>query len=308
MNTFLRKTIWLSAIMLFMVVGFGAQAEDKIDVEYPVGTNLNSDDIFNENNILPGWSESKTIRVENDSETDDVNLYFKFDLKSGDDLAKELKLYVIRKSDGSYRIGGAGDRYDLEKADDEGDLYVGRLDPEESNQYEIKVKLDESIGNEFQGLESKFDIDFQIESRTADDRTETQILADQGRVVTGEAPEEEAGEPGESVQGVISEEEGEIAGEETMCASWPLWFWILALIVFTILSLISTRNIEEEKAGKHFTWQLVGVAIMLFIWYLFDKCPHYKWFPVAIIIAGIGNHVYFRMFKSRKKVIDENQE
>lgn len=308
MDQFLRKTIWLGAVLLILSVAFGVRAEDKIDVEYKVGTNLDGKDIFNEDNILPGWSETKTIRVQNDSETDEVNLYFKFDLKSGLDLAKELKLYVIRKTDGSYRIGGSGDRYNLEKADGEGDLYVDGLDPGESHQYKLKIKFNEDAGNEFQGLETEFDIDFHIESQEADNRTEEEILAFQGRVVTGEAPEEEVGEE-EEVQGVVSEEEGEVAGEKTICKSLPLWFWIVALIVFIILSFISTKNTQESKAKSHFIWQLIGVVLLVIIWYLFDKCPYYKWFPIAIIIVGILNHLYYQKFKSGKKVIEgENEE
>jgi len=233
-------------------------------------------------------------------------LYFKFDLKGGDDLAKELKLYVIRKSDGNYRIGGAGDRYDLEEADDEGDLYVDRLDPEESNQYEIKIKFNKDAGNEFQGLNTEFDIDFQIESRSADDRTEEEILTSQGRVVTGEASEEEPEET-EEVQGVGSEGEGIVAGEDTTCKSWPLWFWIVALIIFTALSFISTKNTQEKKAKSHFVWQLIAVGLMLGLWYLFDKCPYYKWFPIGVIVVGILNHAYYQKFKAKKKIIKENQ-
>ncbi len=115
-----------------------AKAEDKIDVEYPVGTNINGNKIFSENNILPGWETTETIRVENDSTTDDVNLFFTFDVNGDKKLAKKLKLYVIRVAGDSYRIGGFGDRYDLEEADGK-ELYVDRLSATKGKEYRIKI-------------------------------------------------------------------------------------------------------------------------------------------------------------------------
>lgn len=114
------------AIFALGFFGSTVNAADTIDVEYPVGTNLNGDEIFNENNVYPGWEESKTIRVENNSLTEDADIYFNFDVNGDKTLANELKLYVIRVENGSYRIGGSGDRQDLEDVDDDR-LFVDRL-------------------------------------------------------------------------------------------------------------------------------------------------------------------------------------
>ncbi|MFZ2882717.1 MAG: hypothetical protein WA019_06610, partial [Candidatus Moraniibacteriota bacterium] len=172
--------LMMSLVLAFISLGNVAKAVDKIDVEYPVGTNIDGDDIFDADNIYPGWQDSKTIRVKNRSTTDDTNLYFKFDVNGDKKLAKKLKLYVIRTSDNDYRIGGAGDRWNLKEADDES-LYVDNLSTGESERYKIKIKFDEDAGNEYQGLKTKFDIDFTIESENAGAGTEAEILAAEGR-------------------------------------------------------------------------------------------------------------------------------
>jgi hypothetical protein len=186
----LSKTILMIA---FSFLGFSlfagtVLAEDKIDVEYPVGTNINGHHIFNVDNVAPGQEVSEMIRVRNASATDDTNLYFTFNVNSGGSLAGKLKLYVVRVADNSYRIGGSGDHWTLDEADGE-DLYADKLSVEEDEQYEIIIKFDETAGNEYQGLETDFDIDFMIESENAGTGTEGQILAAQGRTVTGAPPE-----------------------------------------------------------------------------------------------------------------------
>jgi hypothetical protein len=298
---FKKSILFLGSLFLFFSFGMGnVLAEDKIDVEYPVGTNLNGGEIFEVKNILPGWEESKTIRVENDSETDDVNLYFTFDVNGDKKLAEKLKLYVIRLEDGSYRIGGSGDRYTLKKADDER-LYVGRLSATKGKQFKIKIVFDKKAGNEYQGLEAKFDIDFRIESVVAGAETEDEILTGEGRTgFTGTEPteaEEEAEVQGEESSG--GGESGGIEGEEDKCQSWPMWVWILSLVVFAgVLVLNEWKNYKKEEYGWKFTffWTILAVAF----WYYFDKCREFHWFLyTSIAISIIYHFIYLHFLKKR---------
>lgn len=283
-----------------------AKAEDRIDVEYPVGTNLNGDEIFNAENIYPGWEDSKTIRVENDSEDEEVDLYFTFDVNGDKTLANKLKLYVIRVEDDSYRIGGEGDRQDLEDADDE-ELYVDRLSPTKGKEYRVKIKFDEDAGNEFQGLEAKFDIDFEIESESAATQTEEEILAGQGRSgFTGEAPVEEGDEGVEEEATVQGEQEGgaddiNVGGVGDECRWWPLWVWVVALIIFAGIFIFSLfYKFKEQKEGQYprrFTPAVLVVAVLAF-WHFFDKCDEHRWFAITSAIgAAVVYLIYLYMFK-----------
>lgn len=283
-----------------------ALAADEIDVEYPVGTNIGGDNIFDEDNIYPGWSETKTIRVRNASTTDDVNLYFTFAIDGNTKLAEKLKLYVVRVSNGSYRIGGAGDRWTLKEADDE-NLYVDKLDRaggvNDSRRYEIKIKFDEGAGNEYQKLETDFDIDFAIESEAATEGlTETEILAAQGRTVTGAPPAVEGitAEAGEEAPGV--------AGVETVCSEWPLWVWILLLIIYAaVFNYSSFRQGLENKI--HWFFPALETAVIFALWYFFEKCRLYHWYPYAIvIIALISYFIYLPWFRKKSLEPDFKDE
>ena len=285
----------ISLFLVFMSLGNTARADDEIDVEFLNGENVDGDDIFDENNIYPGWEESETIRVENESTTDDTNLYFTFDVNGDKKLAKKLKLYVIRTADDSYRIGGEGDRWTLEEADEK-ELYTDKLSAGESERYKINIKFDKDAGNEFQGLETDFDIDFQIESENAGSGTEGAILASEGRTgFTGDEPTEEVA----GVETGGGEGGGEIAGEENKCQSWPMWVWILAMAVFAgIFSADARRNYLKEDYG----WKFAGLwtALAVGFWYYFDKCREFGWFWYGSIITAIVLHYAFLYYLKKK--------
>ena len=266
--------IFLGAIFLIVPANF-ALADDEIDVEFSDGTDIDGDEIFDEDNIYPGWEKSKTIRVQNEHPSEDADLYFTFDVNGDKKLAEKLKLYVIKVANDDYRIGGEGDRWTLE----------------------IKIKFDKDAGNEYQGLETDFDIDFQIESGEAGSGTEGEILAGEGRVVSGNPPAEE-------VQGATTEEGGqgggEIAGQEEKCQSWPKWVWILALAIFAgIFGYDARKNYVREEYG----WKiaLLWTALAVGFWYYFDKCREFQWFLYGAIIIAIAGHFLY-LYLLRKKV------
>ena len=284
----------LIVVLTFLLLPAVTLADNKIDVEYPVGSNLNGDDIFDERNIYPGWEKSKTIRIKNKSNTDGTNLFFTFDIKGDKRLADELRLYVIRQSDNSYRIGGAGDRYTLKEAD-ERRFYVDNLAIGESEKYKIKIRFNREAGNEFQRLETKFDIDFKIESEEAG-WTEAEILASEGRTVSGNPPEEEVA----GVESSDNETDEElVAGEEKQCQNWPKWGWVLALIVFAVIFLKDAgNNYKDSKYGWKFA--LIWTIFTIIFWYLFDTCHEFKWFLYGLIIIAIVGHTIFVIALKKK--------
>ncbi|MCK4636137.1 MAG: hypothetical protein KAT32_04710 [Candidatus Moranbacteria bacterium] len=272
-----------------------AFADNEMDLEDSSGDNIHGDDIFNESNIFPGWSESETINVQNESDESEVDLYITFDVDGGEKLAEAIKIYVVRKSDGSYRVGGSGDKYTLEKASGE-DLFIGKLDAGDDEDYKIKVKFDEDAGNEYQNLATEFDIDFEIEGRTPEGLTEEEIFTYQDRTVTGETPEDEIEDEVEEVEedepkSVIKvnkvEDKGIVAGEQTCQDKWPLWVWILILVVYGgLVSLIGNSTDTKDENASSIFWQAVLMIVTLVIWYFFDVCRLYIWVPILTIIGG----------------------
>ncbi len=299
----------LSLLLISPSLTLAKDGENKIDVEYPVSHDLDGGDIFNEENIYPGWSKKKEFTVENESVESEVDLFLQIDLKDGEKLAKELKLYIIRDDDNSYRIGGAGDKWDLEDADDEGYLYFDRLDEGEEEQYEIKIKFDKDAGNEFQGLETEFDIDFKIEGEEVEEGvSEEDVFASQGRVVTGEAPADETGEEPEEepeVQGEYEEAPElstydksdqpatDVKGTSSECVSWPpFWVWIIALVTIIVSLIISDyRNFRRREYGWKFDLFLMITAVLL--WYFFDNCKIHLWFLFGSLASGVLIHATY---------------
>ena len=283
----LTALISFSGFLIFAGTVF---AEDKIDVEYPVGTNINGDHIFSSDNIYPGWETSKTIRVRNASTTDDTNLYFTFKINSGSNLAGKLKLYVVRVADNNYRVGGAGDHWTLDSADGK-DLYVDKLNATESEQYKIKIKFDENAGNEYQDLKTKFDIDFMIESVNAGNGTAGQILAAQGRTVTGAPPEV----LGAETTNPVTEATGEVAGAES-CKSIAWYVFALMLLVYAGLINFHLWYHLALQVSPRWVLEVVLTVAALAGWFYLDSCRNNRWFTYAVIIVGFVSYLIYLQF------------
>ena len=132
-------------------------------------------------------------------------------------------------------------------------------------------------------------------------------------MVGGEAipGEEGIGEalPGE-VEGEAAGEEGEVAGEEiSLCRDWPLWVWILALIIYFALFLWRTFSKFEEQKKKgeiRWGWQAVLAIAAFLFWYFFDFCREYLWFVILAMIGGAV--IYFAYLYLLKRGIRKNYE
>jgi len=285
----MKKLFIFLNILFFGLVFFAGtvRAADQIDVEYPVGTNINGNNIFHADNIAPGWEDSKTIRIRNESVTDDTNLYLTFNLKDGKKLAEKLKLFVVREADNSYRIGGTGDRWTLGKADDE-KLFTDKLSKGESEKYKIKIRFDESAGNEYQGLESKVDIDFTIESENAGAGTAAQILASEGRSGFTGAEPAVLGE-----QSVPPTEE--VAGEEN-CKPVSWIMFALLLLAYAILLNYNLWHRFKQQLRPRWQWEAVLMVAALVAWFYLDRCNTNRWFIYAVIIAGFISYLTYLQF------------
>ncbi len=310
MNIIIKKSILLLAVFVLFGFGSNVQAQNvsedgdiEIDVQYGSGNNLgddiDGDALFDEDNIYPGWSESKKVIVVNKSEEYVTELYIEFNLDDGNTLADELKIYVIRVEDDSYRVGGVGDHYTLEEIDAEGALYIDKLEPEENELYEVKLKFDEGAGNETQGKSTQFDIDFALGGIQTEGESENAILAAQGRNEwTGDAPVDEidGGKTEELISGATVIEvgdnynesgNGKIKGAST-CRSWPLLVWIIITVIYGIIAMLIGKGVTtfQEKKIALF-WQMLLLVGVIVVWYFFDVCRYYYWMPIISIIGGV---------------------
>lgn len=318
MNTIIKKIGFLTGIIVLLGFAGGAQAQSAetdlpgmIDVEFDSGININGDKIFDVEGIAPGQKVTKNIQIQNKHASDEVRLYMWFDVKGDKFLADELKIYVIR-DDGSYRVGGSGDHYTLAGANDEDYLYINRLDPGESEKYKVRVKLDEEAGNEYQGEETRFHIKFKIE-QVEDEATDDEVFDAQGRTVSGNEPEvagatttaTETGTSSEGqngrVVGLTKTVEGAVAGVQSVCQGWPLWAWIILLVVTIGIVLL----IGSGASALHLFWHLVPVIAAVVLWYFFDQCREHTWFLYTLGFVWLITEII--LYTIARKKIDSNQ-
>lgn len=302
MHNFIRIVVISS---LFFVMGFinvALAADDWIDVSY------SGSKIFNEKNVYPGWSKKEDFSVKNNHPTDIADLYITFDLKDGKTLAEVLKVYVIR-SDGSYRLGGRGDRFTLKELDREGRVFIDKLKPGKRKHYKMKIEFDKDAGNKYQNKASKFDVKFKIEGDlNSRNNTTRDILNREGRRgFTGEEPAVVAGAKDENNSTDKNKEKGDkettVAGvqdENNSCqGGWPLWAWILVLTIGGVGIYFASK---ATKLSFRLTIQLLIIVSIGILWFYKDNCRTYKWMPY---VDGLGGVVLMGVLQKRNKGVTE---
>lgn len=263
-----------------------ADAQVVIDVNW----NSQEDPTLEDNSFVPGDSKSHDIKVTNEGELQD--LYFKIDEVNNGDFADELKFYLIDESSGKYFVGGSGDRFTVKELEDEGSVFVERLDAGQSNRYIVKVRFDKDAGNTFQGKETRFDmtLGFKGEPTTVD--TPLPLRADQeeggneappGEVLGAETANDENAQESDLVLGV----DGEVRGAtDSRCEdAWPWWTWLLLLLAFLVLNVITIIRLHRRSAFVVITALFVTA---LFGWWFFDNCHTYWWSIIGAFITTIG--------------------
>jgi len=300
----IRKIFGSAIFSVALAAGlfFGGFVKAGLDVEFPVGSNFHSGVLFDDGNIIPGWSTTKTIRIEND-ESFDIDVYLRIKVSGDKKLAEALKLYVIRIDDGSFRVGGEGDRYDLKSANKE-DLFIDRLRAGKGKNYRIKIKFDEKAGDEYQGLIlESFEIEFGSEEAD-EEKSEEEILVGQERVVTGDSPEEEADDfqnEGEEVEVFGETDSGgqvKASGVARACSSWPWWVWLIILAVYLDVFYKITFN-EKTRSQKKMPWkaQILALVVVLVFWWYFDACKNYLWFIcLSVVISLLEVGLFWKRF------------
>ena len=289
--------------------------------------------LVSETNVLPGDVFTRTVTITKTSDASPLSLMIKFTRTNSIEtynLESKILVKIQRLSDDVFlTLPGGGSEATLES------LY-NYIDAANDNafgfdtifgtngstfQYKLWFTFDPSTGNEYQKKETVFDISAGIYTApaviktTSDDDDDD----DDGRrrrrrggagpttgfpgrffqTLAGTIAGEETNEGGSGIAGGEGENP-EIAGEETTCRYWPIWVWILSLIVFALNFWRNARkNYKQEKYRWIFplTWTIAAAAF----WYFFDKCREYYWFLYGSIIIAILSHFIY-LYYLRKKV------
>ncbi|MBU0963771.1 signal peptidase I [Patescibacteria group bacterium] len=143
-----------------------------LTIKYP------EEPIFNEINIAPGYFASKSFSVTNNADSEKF-LGIKFRSGSAQQLDEVLH-FSIQKNNKTI-FGGSNDKKTLSNLVSKNEISIDTLRAEEDTNYSITAELLPSIGNEYQGKTSIFDMQvefFQTDTppapRTLGDETDTQ--------------------------------------------------------------------------------------------------------------------------------------
>lgn len=293
-TAFLLKTAISIGCLAFCFWTSSAQAAGLIKVDFE------DDPIFEIDNFYPGMSVSKDVTVKNE-DTVERDLYVTMDGMDNSDFADQINFYVIKKSSGKFFVGGSGDKMTLKDMDDDGSAFVERIVAGDSTDYEIRVKLKTNTGNEFQKEKiDSFEVGlafYDLPNPPAPPYRSGQLPGgnEEGEVegVESEGSEQQS-EQGQEITGTVY-------GEETECHGWPLWAWIVAIIVYAIIFLWSLFNnfkdhVKERKI--RWGWPLLFVIGVFLFWYNFDKCQQYKWFAISVLAGSAVIYFYYlRLFR-----------
>lgn len=304
-----------------------ALAAVDIDTDLPAGP------LISESNILPGNVFVRTVIITKLNATSPLGLMLRLDrTNSTGNLESKILVRIQRLSNGQFlSLPGGGTEKTLES------LY-NYIDAANSNafqfdsisggasetfSYKLWFTFDSLADNNFQGKTTVFNLSAGIYSAPSTNSSSNNggggsnnggggggggtggtlanpILRFLGLANGGATAGAETSN-GEQ-QGIVEGQAGEtpeVAGAVTVCESWPLWVWILALIIFT---LNFWRNARKNYTQEKYRWifPLVWTILAVAFWYFFDKCRIYQWFLYFSIIIAIVSHFVYLYFLRRK--------
>lgn len=103
-----------------------------------------------------------------------------------------------------------------------------------------------------------------------------------------------------------AEEDPIVLGESESCQEWPFWVWlsILGLFLAAISTLMASSglNLFAKWGGT-----IVSCGAVFAIWYYFEKCRLYPWYPYAVVAAFILSFFAYLTWLRRKINNDKNQ-
>jgi hypothetical protein len=233
----MKKIIIIAVILFFssLFMAGTARAEIKISADFE------NDPLFDVKDAYPGYSKTKEVEVSNVG-TDAQDLYLNIDNVTDHDFADQIKFYLKDKSSGKYLIGGSGDRFTLKDINNAGNVFVERLEPGESDRYEMKLKMNEDAGNEFQDKKTKFDIAFGFTGESISPSTPLPLRPGTVAGGTVEGAETGAG-PGSQVAAAESQNSSNFSD------NLPWWLWIVILLIIAGMFRLGRKLYGKKASG-----------------------------------------------------------
>jgi hypothetical protein len=306
---------FISSLLLFLV--FGVVSAGTVQA----GTNRiitcdkagschsnTSQPLFEEVAFMPGDSMSRTIEIINNRD-ESCNLHLKISDKSSSQVVNlSEKIFItISSSKGNHYGNGSQTFADLFAKKDVG---MSNLGSHNSRVFLWEAVFDPSAGNEYQGLEAKFDFDFSIECGSSgggdddddddDDKaspnpTPTSTPAGgQALGVTTEFNPTSSPAPSPSAQ---PEEDGSVKGATT-CSTYKLFlpFILLALQVLVIL-FVKTALRSKKSLIKPVVLVLATLVSIALYYFLREiECANLNWWSkilnnwywlIALALSGL---------------------
>lgn len=306
------------AIFILTVFASAAVFASQAQAAPVVSTAFGAGFPISETNMAPGQIFTRQFTVTNNT-GDAQSLMINFSKSTDSGIAQKISV-KIQKPDATFSVLPNGADTELLS-----DIYVfnnafvfDTLSGPVGNAstYTLIFNFDINAGNEFQSKETVFDLMVGIDAVPA--RITSHHHGDGGSsgggggtgggiittTVVGGPAGAVAGAvittPEQGGQGVGNQEgQGQVAGEETQCSEWPLWVWILIMLIY--LGLVSLSSFYKYKEDNDLRWvqQSVELIAVLLIWYFYDVCRLYVWFPWVAIIGGVG--LYILYLNMRKK-------
>ncbi len=154
--------------IIFFLLSTPVKASDDLIINCDLNscTKINNFEFFNEKNIAPGFSKSKTIKVQN-QRSDNCNLQFKLNQTSLSNPLSSVQMLSIFEED-TLKIAGP-----LNSLSDDKYHNIGNIDNNQYKVYRWTVSLDQTLGNDYQQLNSFFDLDLNFvcaDSNESDNR------------------------------------------------------------------------------------------------------------------------------------------
>jgi len=327
-HNFLRIKYFLILPAVF-IFAFGAAGNARAKTVTDGNFRITCDDpLFTVANAAPGESFSSDMTVENLGGKD-RKFQFELNIKVNPKALAERLFLKIGSLDGAGAFACEyGCAKDENLKDLDGSQFVVKTIPGDSSKnFRFTLTFDPAAGNEFQNASASFDLKLGFKDEVIDDGDGnggggpagagappalgpgTGLLAAVGGVA-GEAVVAEEVAPEEQVEGAETGPEGEVMGEEvSLCESWPLWIWILALLIY--FAAFSWRTFDKfkeqvEKREIRWGWQAIFAAAAFLFWYFFDFCREYWWFVIIALVGGAA--VYLAYLYLFRRAIREKSE
>lgn len=244
--------------LLIFIIFFIFSLTEVLAVNLEISCNLDvcsstgDEPLFSQESIYPGWSTSKTIKAINDYSQEAgfavelINLSFPEELS-------DILTVAIKKKDEENNIY----EDNLTNLKNHGYLSLSTISSGKSQEYEFTIFMPASAGNEYQGLETTFNLNLGFELVPLSSPSPSPCLLPsapanlqavfEARAVAGGALGEVAAAgpaPGFEVLGAATPSAA--IEEEMVEAFWRQWWWLLILLVFLILIYIFYKRLNKE--------------------------------------------------------------